>query len=113
MWRVSREGGKSNNDGEIDNNDKNNIMETYLLNKYETKYLLNIYLVHWASQVVLVVKNRPSSAGDTEDEGLIPGLGRTLGVGNGNQFQHFCLENSMDRAARRLQSMRSQRVRHD
>lgn len=29
--------GKRNNEGEIDNNDGNNIMETYLLNKYETK----------------------------------------------------------------------------
>ena len=43
MGRVNREGGKSNNEGEIDNNDGNNIVETYLLNKYETKYLLNIY----------------------------------------------------------------------
>ena len=51
--------GKSNNEGEIDNNDENNIMETYLLNKYETKYLINMYLVFWDSQVALVVKNRP------------------------------------------------------
>ena len=25
--------------------------------------------------------------------GLIPGLGRSLGGGNGNPFQYFCLEN--------------------
>ena len=52
-------------------------METYLLNKYETKYLLNIYLVFWDSQVAPVVKNRPASAADTEDEGSNPGSGRS------------------------------------
>ena len=52
-------------------------METYLLNKYETKYLLNIYLVFWASQVAPVVKNRPASAADTEDEGSNSGSGRS------------------------------------
>ena len=32
----------------------------------------------WASQVVLVVQNRPASAGDVRDAGLIPGSGRSL-----------------------------------
>ena len=32
----------------------------------------------WASQLVLVVKNPPASAGDARDSGLIPGLGRSL-----------------------------------
>ena len=32
----------------------------------------------WASQVALLVKNLPVSAGDTGDGGLIPGLGRSL-----------------------------------
>ena len=31
--------------------------------------------------------------------GLIPGLGRSPGEGNGNLFQYSCLENSMDRTA--------------
>ena len=31
------------------------------------------------------------------DMGLIPGSGRTLGVGNGNPLQYSCLENAMDR----------------
>ena len=30
------------------------------------------------------------------DSGSIPGLGRSPGEGNGNPFQYFCLENSMD-----------------
>ena len=37
-----------------------------------------------ASQVVLVVKNLPTNAGDIRDTGLIPGLGRSTGGGNGN-----------------------------
>ena len=44
-----------------------------------------------------VVKNPPANAGDTEDLGLIPGLKRSPGVGNGNPLQYSCLENSMDR----------------
>ena len=35
-----------------------------------------------ASQVALVVKNPPASAGDARDTGLIPGLGRSPGGGN-------------------------------
>ena len=31
--------------------------------------------------------------------GLIPGLGRSPGGGNGNPLQYSCLENSMDRGA--------------
>ena len=44
-----------------------------------------------------VVKNLPANAGDARDSGLIPGLGRSLGVGNGNPLQYSCLGNSMDR----------------
>ena len=42
----------------------------------------NIYL-GWASQVVLVKKNPPAKAGDIRGAGLIPGLGRFPGEGNG------------------------------
>ena len=54
-----------------------------------------------ASQVVLVVKNLPAnaSARDVRDMGLIPGLGRSPGEGNGNPLQYSCLENPMDRGA--------------
>ena len=33
------------------------------------------------------------------DLGLIPGLGRIPGEGNGNPLQYSCLENPMDRGA--------------
>ena len=51
----------------------------------------------WASQVVLVVKNLPAHVKDAQDMGLIPGLGRSPGVGNGSPLHYFCLENSMGR----------------
>ena len=47
-----------------------------------------------ASQMALVVKNPPANAGDTGDVGLIPGLGRSPGGGNGNPFQYSCQEKS-------------------
>ena len=36
---------------------------------------------------------------NARDPGSIPGLGRSLGEGNGYPFQYSCLENSMDRGA--------------
>ena len=39
------------------------------------------------------------SACNAGDPGLIPGLGRSPAVGNGNPLQCSCLENSMDRGA--------------
>ena len=52
-----------------------------------------------AFQVVLVVKNLTTNAGDTGDVGTIPGLGRSSGGRNGNSLQNSCLENPMDRGA--------------
>ena len=46
-----------------------------------------------------MVKNLPANAGDKGDAGLIPGLGRSLGGGNGNSLQYSCLGNPMDREA--------------
>ena len=39
------------------------------------------------------------SAWNAGDPGLIPGLGRSLGEGNGNLLQYSCLKNPMDRGA--------------
>ena len=36
------------------------------------------------------------SACSTGDPGLIPGLGRSTGEGNGKPLQYSCLENPMD-----------------
>ena len=41
-----------------------------------------------------MIKNLPGVA---RDVGLIPGLGRSTGAGNGNPLQYSCLENPLDR----------------
>ena len=48
-----------------------------------------------------VVKNLQTNEGDTEDIGLIPGLARSSGGGNGNPLQYSCgtLGNLMGRGA--------------
>ena len=48
-----------------------------------------------------VVKNPPASAGDVGDMGSIPWLGRAPRGGNGKPLQCSCLENPMDKGARR------------
>ena len=60
----------------------------------------------WGFPGGLVIKNLPANAGDTEDVGSIPGLGRYPGGENGNPlqyssffFQYSCLGNPMNRGA--------------
>ena len=60
------------------------------------------------------------SACNAGDLGSIPASGRSPGEGNGNPLQSSCLENPMDRGESpwtkepgKLQSMESQRIRHD
>ena len=53
------------------------------------------------------------SACNEGDPGLIPGLRRSPGEGNGYPLQCSCLENPWTEDPGGLQSMGSQRVRHD
>ena len=46
-----------------------------------------------------VVRNLLASTGDAGDMGLITGLERSPGGGNGNPLQYSYLENPMDRGA--------------
>ena len=55
-----------------------------------------------------IINNLPAG-----DFGSIPGSGKSPGEGNGYAFQYSCLENFMDKESGGLQSMRSERVRHD
>ena len=57
-------------------------------------------------QVALVVSNLPANSGDAREA-------RSPAEENGNPLQYSCLENPMDGGPGRLQSMGSQRVRHD
>ena len=52
-----------------------------------------------ASQVALVVKNLPASAGDGKDSDSIPELRRAPEGGPGNPLQYSCLENPTERGA--------------
>ena len=64
---------------------------------------------HFPSKLLLAIicqiNGFPGGSDSTEsacnagDPGLIPGLWRSSGEGNGNPFQYSCLENSMDRGA--------------
>ena len=48
-----------------------------------------------------MVKNPPANAGDLRDAGSIPGLGKFPGGEHDSPLQYSCLENLMDRGARR------------
>ena len=62
--------------------------------------------------MVLVVKNPPANEGNT-DEGLIPALERSLGVGNGTHSSILVWKIPQAEEPGRLQSMGLQRVGHD
>jgi len=57
-----------------------------------------------------VVKNLSANAGDTRDVGLIPGSGRSPGVGNDNPLQYSCLGNTVGRGARQATVHGDERV---
>ena len=57
-----------------------------------------------------VGKESACNAGDTGDEGSIPGSGRSLGIGNSNPLQYSCLENPWTEEPGGLQSMGSQEL---
>ena len=65
----------------------------------------------WASQVMLVVKDPPASAGSIRDVCSTPGLERFPGGGHGNLLQYSYLKNHMDRGAWR--TIGSERVKHE
>ena len=56
-------------------------------------------LVVWGFPGSTVVKNLSTNAGDTRDQGLIPGSGRSPRGGHGNPLQYSCLEQPLDRRA--------------
>ena len=60
-----------------------------------------------------VGKESACNAGDTGDAGLIPGLGRSPGEGNGNPLHYTYLENPMGRGAWQARVQSVARVGHD
>ena len=63
--------------------------------------------------LVLVVKNPPANAGDAGDAGLISGLRRSLGGGNGNHSSILAWRIPWTEETGGLQFTGSQRVGHD
>ena len=61
-----------------------------------------LFILYWGianSLGFLGGSDSKESASSAGDPGLIPGLGRSCGEGNGYLLQYSCLENSMDRGA--------------
>ena len=72
------------------------------LNRNASKVPGPRFYFSFPSQVAQMVKKGPdgkASASSAGDLGLIPGLGGSLGGGNGNALQCSCLEHPMDRGA--------------
>ena len=66
------------------------------LNLFTIEALENFCGIIGASQMLLVIKNLPTNAGDAGDMCSIPGSRRSSGVGNDNPLLYSCLENSLD-----------------
>ena len=63
-----------------------------LLKQFSTRTRTHTHTLYvLRSQVALVAKNSPADAGDSRDGSLIP-RSKSPGVGIGNLFQYFCLE---------------------
>ena len=58
-----------------------------------------LLLVNLESSVMGFPGGSDSKESACTDPGSIPGLGRSLGDGNGNPLYYSCLENSMNRGA--------------
>ena len=74
---------------------------TIMINMISTILILTIFINGVAGEFKgfpggSVVKNPPANTGKA---GLIPGLGRSTGEGNGNPLQCSCLGNPMGRGA--------------
>ena len=60
---------------------------------------MKCYVISWASQMALAVKNLPANSEGIREEDSIPGSGRSPERGHGNPLQYSCLKNPMDRGA--------------
>ena len=67
------------------------------LNFYNLPFSLLYIYVYMGFPGGKLMKNPPANAGDKTDRGLVPGSGRSPGVGYSDSLQYFCLENTMDR----------------
>ena len=71
------------------------------------------YIMPWASQVMLVVKDPPANSGHIRDVGSIPGLGSFLEKGMATHSSILAWRITWAVEPGRLQSTESHRVRYD
>ena len=81
-----------------------NKFDPFFKSHMELIYSVNIHLNKVMNSfhklgTYLVAQMVKESAYNARDLGLIPGLGRSPGEGNGNPLQYSCLENPMDKWA--------------
>ena len=89
---------------------KNALLKLHSRNLNLTGFF-GVLILHRASLIAQLVKNLPAM-----QETQVRSLGRKVsppGEGSDNLLQYSCLENPMDRGLGGLQSMESQRVRHN
>ena len=67
------------------------------MNNLRIKQIQYWIIIHSVTYDFLGGSDGKASAYNVGDLGLIPGLGRSPGEGNGNPLQYSCLENPMDR----------------
>ena len=85
------------------------LKSSYVVHKLITNFR-QLYLSHVGMNHDSAGKESACNAGHL---GLIPGLGRFTGEGNGNPLQYSCLENPMDRGAWQATVCGVARVRHN
>ena len=72
-------------------------MVAYSCTKISQRMVILFWLLLLSGRIF--AEERYKSACNAEDLHLIPGSGRSHGVGNGNPLQYACLETSVDRGA--------------
>ena len=75
-------------------------MNFEIMSLFQQKYVQDIFInLYLFFRLFPGGSDGKVSAYNVGDLGLIPGLGRSPGEGNGNPLQYSCLENPMERGA--------------
>ena len=74
---------------------------------------IHVYENNRAFPVARLVENPPANAGDARDISSVSGWGRSPGERNGNLLSILAWQITQTEEPGRLQSMESQRIRHD
>ena len=89
------------------------LLQRLSLHKILYKGIYISFTHNWASLVTQMVKKKKKNTCNAGDPGLIPGLGRSPGEGNGNPSSILAWKIPWMEEPGRLQAMGSQRVGHN